>query len=144
MSEGVHGVGGNVLDAFVELAAESLHEVANQQGEIFGALAKRGDLDGENIQAVIEVAAKSALGDAFREIGVGGGDYADVYALRAVAAEPFEFLLLQHAKKFRLKFEGKVADFVEEEGAAVGEFEAADFLIDGAGERAARSKRPIF
>src|SRR5260370_39924895 len=54
-----------------------------------------------------------------------------------MADEPSEFLFLKHAKKFRLKFEGKVADFVEEEGAAVGEFEAANFLTDGAGEGAA-------
>jgi len=46
-------------------------------------------------------------------------------------------LALKHAKKFRLKFEGKVADFVKEEGAAIGEFEAANFLTDGAGEGAA-------
>src|SRR6266550_2250823 len=137
MREGVHGIGGNVFDILVELAAESLHEIANQQREIFGALAERGNLNGENIQTVIEVAAKGALGNAFRKILIRGGDDADVHALRAIAAEPFEFLLLQHAKKLRLKFEGKVADFVEEERAAVGEFEAADFLIDGAGERAA-------
>jgi len=36
-----------------------------------------------------------------------------------------------------LKFERKVANFVEEERAAVGELEAADFLADGAGEGAA-------
>jgi hypothetical protein len=44
---------------------------------------------------------------------------------------------LQHAKKFGLKFKGKVADFIEEESAAIGEFKAADFLTDGAGEGAA-------
>ena len=43
---------------------------------------------------------------------------------------------MKDAKKFWLKFEGKVADFVEEERATVGEFEAADFLVDGAGEGA--------
>ena len=58
MSEGVHGVGGNVLDVFVELAAESLHEVADEEGEIFGTLAECRNLDGENVQAIVEVAAK--------------------------------------------------------------------------------------
>jgi len=45
--EGVQGIGGNVFDAFVELAAESLHEVANEERDVFGALAESGDLDGE-------------------------------------------------------------------------------------------------
>jgi len=137
VGQGVHGVGRNVLDVFVELAAELLHEVADEERDVLGALAERRDLNGEDVQAVIEVAAEGALGDALRKIHVGGGDDSDVHALRAIAAEPFEFLLLKHAKKFRLKFEGKVADFVEEERAAIGEFEAADFLTDGAGERAA-------
>jgi len=137
VSEGVHGVGGNVLDVFVELAAKSLDEVAHEERKIFGALAQRGDLNGENVQAVVEVTAKSAFGDALGKINVGGGNDADVNALGAIAAEAFEFLLLKDAKKFRLEFEGKIADFVEEERAAVGEFEAANFLTDGAGESAA-------
>src|SRR5260221_5338088 len=49
----VHGVGGDVLDVFVELAAKSLDEVAHKERKIFGALAQRGDLDGENVQAVV-------------------------------------------------------------------------------------------
>jgi len=137
VSEGVHGFGGNVLDAFVELAAEALHEVADEEREIFGALAEGGDLDGENVQAVKEVAAEGALGNKFREVLIGGGDNADVHALGAVAAEAFEFLLLEDAKEFGLEFEGKVADFIEKESAAVGELEAANFLADGAGESAA-------
>ena len=44
---------------------------------------------------------------------------------------------MKDAKKFGLELEGKVADFVEEEGAAVGELEATNFLADGAGESAA-------
>src|SRR6266581_2014360 len=52
----VHDVSGDVLDIFVELTAESLHEVANQEREIFGALAERRDLYGENVQAVVEIA----------------------------------------------------------------------------------------
>src|SRR4029077_20835621 len=63
--QSVHDVSGDVLDIFVELTAESLHEVANQEGEIFGALAERRDLYGENIQAVVEIAAKGAFGDTF-------------------------------------------------------------------------------
>src|SRR5260370_6949819 len=128
MGKSVDGVGGNVLDTFIKAAAEFLHEVADQERDVFGALAERGDLDGENVQAVIEVAAEGALCYAFRKIGVGCGDDADVHALGAIAAEPFEFLLLKHAKKFRLKFEGKVAHFVDEERAALGAFEPPEFL----------------
>jgi len=137
VGKGVHGVGGDVLDVFVELAAKSLDEVAHKERKIFGALAQRGDLDGENVQAVVEVTAEGALGDESRKIGVGGGDNPNIHALRAIAAEAFEFLLLKDAKKFRLKLDRKITDFVEEERAAVSKFEAANFLVDSAGESAA-------
>src|ERR1700675_3022194 len=126
----VHGAGGNVLNLFIEAAAELLHEIADEERNVFRTLAQRGDLNGKNIEAVVEVAAKSALGDQFRKIGVGGSDDTDIYASRSRASETFEFLLLQNAEKLGLQFEREVADFVEKERAAVGEFEAADFLSD--------------
>src|SRR5258706_122630 len=84
--------------------------------------------------SVVEVTAEGALGDESRKIGVGGGDNSNIHALRAIAAEAFEFLLLKDAKKFRLKLDRKITDFVEEERAAVSKFEAANFLVDSAGE----------
>ena len=53
-----------------------------------------------------------------------------------VAAEALDLLLLKRAQEFGLQVEGKLADFVEEERAFVGEFEAADLARDGAGEGA--------
>ncbi len=57
--------------------------------------------------------------------------------MRAVAAQAFEFLFLQNAQEFGLQLHGQVADFIEEKRAAVGKFEAADFLIDRSGKSAA-------
>ena len=45
-------------------------------------------------------------------------------------------MLLQHAQDLRLRVGAHVADFVEEQRAAVGLLEAADALLVGAGERA--------
>ena len=85
-------------------------------------------MDGEDIQAIEEIAAEFFLRDELGEIGVGGGDDADIDANGAIAAETFEFLFLKHAKQFGLEFQRKIADFVEKECAAVCKFEAADFL----------------
>ena len=111
-----------------------MDEVTHEKRNIFRAFAKRWDLNGENVEAVIEVAAEGALGDKLRKILVRGGDDADIHALRAVAAESLEFLFLQDTQQFGLQVERKVADFIEKKRAAVGQFEAADFLIHGAGE----------
>jgi hypothetical protein len=42
----------------------------------------------------------------------------------------------QDAEQLGLKLHGDVAHFVEENGSFIGEFEASNFLIDGAGEGA--------
>ena len=64
---------------------------------------------------------------------VGCGNDANVHALWAVAAEALEFLFLKNAQKLGLKVEGQIADFIKEERSTVGELEAADFLVEGAG-----------
>jgi len=94
--ERVHRVGGNVQHGFVEAAAEILDEVADEERDVFAAFAQRRNLNRKNVEAIVEVAAKFAVGDEAREVAVGGGDDADVHGLRAIAAEAFEFLLLQN------------------------------------------------
>ncbi len=54
-----------------------------------------------------------------------------------VDAEALELALLQDAQQLRLQFERDLANLIEEDGALVGELEAADALRDGAGEGAA-------
>ena len=71
-----------------------------------------------------------------REVAIGGGDQAGVGANGARTAEALELALLQDAQQFGLQLERDFAHLVEEDGAAVGEFEAPDALRDGAGEGA--------
>ena len=48
--------------------------------------------------------------------------------------EPLELAFLQEAQQLGLRFERKLADFVEEDRAAVRELEAADLRVLGVGE----------
>ncbi len=52
------------------------------------------------------------------------------------AADPFDFPLLQHPQQRHLCFGGQVADFIEENGAAVGGFEPSQASLQGAREGA--------
>src|ERR1700675_78941 len=52
--ECLHRFGGNKGDGFVEAPAEFLDEIANEQGDIFRPLTESGDVNGENVEAVIE------------------------------------------------------------------------------------------
>src|ERR1700733_2380329 len=64
-----------------------------------------------------------------------GRDQPDVNLVSPVAAQPLEFLLLQHAQQLCLKFQRDVPDFVQEKGAFVREVKAAGFFGDRPGER---------
>ena len=55
---------------------------------------------------------------------------------RFVFADAADFAAFQHAQQFGLHRLGQLADFVEEQRAAVGDFEQADAMFVGAGEAA--------
>jgi len=117
-------------------AGEALHELAGEVRDILHAVAQRRDLDGDDVEAEEQVLAEFLALDAFLEVPVGGGDDADVDLDGAVAADAFEFAFLEDAQELGLDLGRDFADFVQEDGAVVGEFEAALALGDGAGERA--------
>ena len=58
----------------------------------------------------------------------------DVQGLHAT--EPFEFAVLQDSQELRLQLQRQFANLVEEKRSFVGEFNAANFPADGAGEGA--------
>ena len=70
------------------------------------------------------------MGDFLFEFLVGGGDDADVDAHGLIGADGFEALLFEDPENFGLGAQTHVADFVEEERAAVGLLEFADFVFD--------------
>ena len=63
-----------------------------------------------------------------------GGDNADVHLARLRAPYPFELAFLQDAQEFGLHIRWKVANLVEEERSAVGQFEAPLTHRDRAGK----------
>src|ERR1017187_8582390 len=63
-----------------------------------------------------------------------GGQHTHVDLLGLIAAQPFKLLLLQYSQQLGLKFEGDIANLVEEKGAFVCLFEATYFTSDCAGE----------
>jgi hypothetical protein len=55
--------------------------------------------------------------------------------LRVRVANPLQLLLLQDAKQLHLHCERHLADFVEEQGAAISQFEASGLVLERARER---------
>ena len=85
---------------------------------------------------MIEIFAKSSLPDLIFQIAMGGDDDAHVHGEGLVAANALDFAFFQHAQQFRLHGGGHVADFVEEQGAAMSLLEFSGVARGGSGERA--------
>jgi len=88
----------------------------------------------EHVEPVIEILAKLSLFDEMQQVALRRGENPDVYLDGLVTPHAFEFAFLQHAQQFGLQVEGNLADLVEQQGAAVGEFEPSFTSVGGAGK----------
>src|SRR5271168_5313523 len=111
-------------------------EVIGEEWNILATFAQAGYANGDDIQAVVEVFAKSAVGNLTVEIAIGGGNDADVDGNFSGAADGADGALLEHAQQFDLHGHGHLADFVEKNCALVGDFEEATLVLVGSGEGA--------
>lgn len=92
----------NAVNVAPETAGNFKGEGLHQQGNILRPLAQGRQVDREDVQPIVEIAAKLAIGDHLLKIAVGGGDQAHVGMNQLIAAETLELLLLQYAQQFRL------------------------------------------
>lgn len=130
------GVGSDAGDEFSGSCGMAVDEEAYKVGDVAASFAERGHGEGEDAEAVVEVFPEASGTHFGEEIAVGGGDDADVDAEGFFAADGFEFAFLQDAQKFDLHGGADFSNFIEEEGAGVGGFEASFAVAVGAGEGA--------
>jgi hypothetical protein len=109
----------------------------HQGSYVFATIPQRRQGDRENIQTIVQVAAKFLTVHHSLEVPVRSCDEAYVYAMGPTTSKPFEFLFLQNAEELRLQGEWHVADFIKKESPFVSQFEAANSLCDCAGESTA-------
>ena len=107
----------------LNLRAGVLQEMRGQQGYVIGTLAQRDSLDRKHIEPEIQVLAEALVAYGKTEIAVGGGDDPHIDVAGACLSDALELTLLQHAQQLALQFERDVADFVQKQRAAIGQFE---------------------
>ena len=105
-----------------------------QQWDIFATFTQGRQLQGDHVQAVIQVAAKLSGFAQFIQVGLGGGNHSAVDAHALVRTEAFQAVFLQHPQQFDLQTEGHAFDFIKKQAAAVGVLDLADPAFAGAGE----------
>ena len=120
----------------VLIAAEPLDEMRRQHRDVVGPLAQRRNRDRKHRQAEIEILAELPRRDLRAQVAVGRGDDAHVHLQQRGAADALEALFFERAEDLRLQVQRQIADFVEEQGAAVRQLEFSGLARAGAGERA--------
>ena len=95
-----------------------------QQWDVLKPLAERCQFDGKHAQAVEQILTESSFGCFFTQVAVGGRDDSDVQSPRLLFTNAFQFTFLQYPQQFGLQVQRDLADFVQNQRPAIGQFEA--------------------
>src|SRR6266851_2245667 len=128
----LHGRIAELARSLTVRGTELVQKMPRQDGDVLFAVAQRRYEEGNYVQPIEKVLAEGAARDLLFEVLVCGGQNANVDAQSLAGADRLEALLFQYAQHFRLRAQAHVADFVEEERAAVGFLEFSDFVLAGA------------
>jgi len=137
IAEAAAGFGAEGERRLSQFAAKFFEEVGSEEKNVVAAIAQGRNRERNGGDAEVEIFTKEFFTDAGGEIAVGGNDDAEVHVNGLRATDAFKAAFFEDAKELGLAGQGQFADFVEEEGAALREFDFADFAIAGAGEGAA-------
>ena len=102
----------------------------SEQADILGPVAQRRHVDRHDVQTIEQVFAELTLGNQVFEILVGGGQYPYIQANAGLSADPADDAALQCPQQPCLRMFWHVADFIEEQSAALSLFESANRLAD--------------
>src|SRR4029077_10069966 len=112
-------------------------EMLDQLGDVFLALAQRGDVEGGDGYSVEQVLAKTTGSDVRPKIPVGRGDQLELNVARLVRPERIQFSPFEDTQEIGLQFEGHLTDLVEKQCPATCGLDFADHSRTlGARERA--------
>src|SRR6266446_8013764 len=110
--------------------------MSHEGRNVFAALTQRWQQDGEDIQTIIEIAAKFSTIHHLRQISIRCSNQPNVHLVSPRTPQPLELLFLQDAQQFGLQRRRNITDLIQEKCAFVGQLETADLLRYGSGEGA--------
>src|SRR5690606_34632475 len=135
LEERLH-IGVETLELPPLLPGEAREGGHGERHHVAAAAAQRWHVDGDYLETVIELLAEPAAADFLQGIAVRGADDADIDLARPGGADGLDRRSLQEAQELGLEVQVKLADLVEEEGAAVGRRRRTGLVGNGPGEGA--------
>src|SRR5438093_4250314 len=114
---------GNILAVALRVAAEKM---VRQEIDVLPAVSQRRDVDLDSIQAKEQVLTEPAGSSLGIHVSICSREHSHVDAPRGGRAYALEIPRFQNAQEFCLQIEWNVGDFVQEQRAAIREFEPPD------------------
>ena len=130
--------GGEIPDAGI-----GVEEVLDEQGDVLLALAQGGQVDRDDVDAVVEVAAHGPFIDALKEIPVRGRDDAYIRSVDLGAADRRKTPVLDGAEQLHLPHEADFSQFIEEKRAPIGLIQIPFLVGRRTGERALLDRKSV-
>ena len=113
---------------------EARQEVVRQVGNVFFVITQRRDVNGNNIEPIIQILPEGPLLKSSTQVFVGCSNQADIYFKGFRSPQALKFTLLEHAQQLDLRGSGNVADFVEKYSSFIGQFKFSRLAGDGPSE----------
>ena len=123
-------------NSLASLLRISFDEILHEQSNITTPIAKRRDLNRNDIEPVEQVGAEDPVPDGGGEVSVRRRQHSDIDDDRLVSPHTFELPLLKHSQQGDLRFLGQLSDFIQKDGPAVGRLEPTEASLERSGERA--------
>ena len=108
-----------------------VQKVASEERDVFGAATKWRQVNGKDIETVIEVLAKIAFRNRLLQIDVGGGDDPDIDVDLVMPSDPAETHFLEDTQQIDLDVQRRLSQFIEKECSAIRHFEHAPAAAGG-------------
>src|SRR6267378_2866160 len=106
----------------------TVEKMVRKEVDVLAAVTQRRDVDLDGIQAKEKVLSEPAGSGLRVHVGVGSREHPHIDAPSGGRADALEIPCFQNAQEFRLQVERDVGDFVQEQRAAVSEFESPDAI----------------
>ena len=105
---------GDGVDGFIIFPAVFVHEIFSQHGNVFRPLPEGGQLNGNDVQPIVQILAKLVFFHQGFRIAVGGGDDPHINRNRFAAAHFIDFMFLQNAQEFGLQGQAQFRHLVQQ------------------------------
>ena len=104
--------------------AQRVYHILHQQRNIIAPLAQGRQFQIDYIQAIQQILAQLIIADGFVWVFIGCRQHAHIHGNFAVATDAPQRAIFQHAKQLGLQRDRHLSNFVQKQGAAIGQFKA--------------------